>query len=87
MKNFLKDTFNDALMEAGNKQLNDAFINGYNEAANICVGIITNKIDELFNKINSDSFLSEQEQFVLLKLKEIKTETEEELRNFWSSKE
>ncbi|MFQ3544224.1 hypothetical protein Q7A53_09055 [Halobacillus rhizosphaerae] len=83
MKKFIKDTVGDAL----NSQLNEAFNDGYNEAANICVGVITKKIDELFSKINSNSSLSNQEQFMLLKLKELKSETEEELRGFSSGNE
>lgn len=90
MKEFLRDIVDDALIdvrEKGNRRLNDAFNDGYNVAADICVGIITKKIDELFSQINSGSFLSEREQFLLSKLKEIKSETEEELRDFWSDNE
>jgi len=90
MKDFLKDIMDDTkngVRESGDKWMNEAFIDGYNEAADICVSIITKKIDELFSQINSGSFLSEQEQFMLSKLKELKSETEEELQVFWSSKE
>jgi hypothetical protein len=62
--------------------MKEAFNDGYNEDANICVGTITKKVDELFSQINSNSFLSEREQFMLLKLKELKSETEEKLRDF-----
>lgn len=79
MNEFIKDVLK--------APLDKEFSNGYNEAANICVGIITKKIDELFSKINSDSFLSTQEQFLLSKLKELQSETEDELRNFWSGNE
>jgi hypothetical protein len=84
MKKFIRDTFGEALNDVGTKLMNDEFDNGYNAAANICVGTITKKIDELYSKINSGSFLSEQEQFLLSKLNELKSETEEELRNFCS---
>ena len=59
--------------------MNDAFFDGYNTAANICVDVITKNIDELFSQINSGSFLSDQEQFLLSKLNDLKSETEEKL--------
>ena len=51
--------------------MNDAFFDGYNTAANICVDVITKNIDELFSQINSGSFLSDQEQFLLSKLNDL----------------
>jgi hypothetical protein len=90
MKKLLRDAFDDAMndvRESDRKRMNEFFIDGYNEAANICVGILTKKIDDLFSKIDSDSYLSKQEQFMLSKLKELKSETEDELRDFWSNNE
>ncbi len=86
MKEFMreiKDITLNAVRESENKRMNEEFNDGYNEAANICVGIITKKIDELFSKINSDSSLSKQEQYMLSKLNELKSETEEELSSFF----
>ena len=54
----------------------DAFEDGYNEAANICVGVLSEVIDGLLKKINLDSRLSDQEQFLLSKLHEIRSEME-----------
>jgi hypothetical protein len=90
MKRFIRDTIGEALndvRESENNRMNEEFNVGYSEAANICVGVITKKIDELFSKINSDSSLTKQEQLMLLKLKELKSETEEELRNFFKGNE
>jgi hypothetical protein len=68
--------------ESADSHMNDAFFDGYNTAANICVDVITKNIHELFSQINSGSFLSDQEQFLLLKLNDLKSETEEKLVDF-----
>lgn len=86
MREIKDDTLN-RLREADNKRIYEAFNDGYHEAANICVGILEKKIDELLSQIKSGSYLSEQEQFMLSKLNELKSETEEELRNFWNRNE
>lgn len=85
MKEFFKEIGNDTLKkvrESADSHMNDAFFDGYNTAANICVDVITKNIDELFSQINSGSFLSDQEQFLLLKLNDLKSETEEKLVDF-----
>ena len=69
--------------ESKDKAVKEIFVDGYNEAAGICVGTITKKMDELYSQISSGSFLSEQEQFLLSNLKELKSETEEKLYDFW----
>ena len=89
MSDFWNSVINDSITKVRgsvNERENEIFIDGYNQAANICVDIITKNIDELFNQINSNSFLSKQEQFTLLKLKELKSETEKELQDFWDGK-
>jgi len=68
--------------ESADSHMNDAFFDGYNTAANICVDVITKNIDELFSQINSGSFLSDQEQFLLSKRNDLKSETEEKLVDF-----
>jgi hypothetical protein len=58
MKDFMRDTMDDTLngvRESANNRMNEAFANRFDEAANICVEIITTKIDELFGQINSGS--------------------------------
>lgn len=90
MKKYLKTIANETLndiRESGNTRLDEAFNDGYNEAANICVEIINQKIDALFNNITSNSYLTNQEQFMLSNLKELKSETEEQLRKFWNDNE
>ena len=68
--------------ESADSHMNDAFFYFFNTAANICVDVITKNIDELFSQINSGSFLSDQEQFLLSKLNDLKSETEEKLVDF-----
>lgn len=90
MKDFIREILDDSIdgvRDSVRKTESEEFLVGYDQAANICVEIITKKIDELFSQISSNSFLSEREQFLLLKLKEMKSETEEELRDFWSGNE
>ena len=85
MKEFFKEIGNDTLKkvrESADSHMNDAFFDGYNTAANICVDVITKNIHELFSQINSGSFLSDQEQFLLSKLNDLKSETEEKLVDF-----
>lgn len=69
--------------ESKNKVVEEIYADGYDMAAHICLGIITKKMDELYGQISSGSFLSEQEQYMLSKLKELKSETEEKLNYFW----
>lgn len=66
----------------GNQRLDEEFAAGYDEAANICVGIVTNKINDLIATINSGQLLLEKEQLLLVSLNQLKSETEEALRAF-----
>lgn len=87
MSKFWKEVFEESkarVIDSEVQRMEGIFIDGYEQAAEISMKIITKKIEELHNQISSDSFLSEREQFLLLKLEELKSETEEELRDFWS---
>lgn len=66
----------------GNQRLDEEFAAGYDEAANICVEIVTNKINDLIATINSGQLLLEKEQLLLVSLNQLKSETEEALRAF-----
>lgn len=66
----------------GNQRLDEEFAAGYDEAANICMGIVTNKINDLIATINSGQLLLEKEQLLLVSLNQLKSETEEALRAF-----
>ncbi len=57
----------------------DKFNDGYNTAAEVCIFPITQRIEKLHNKINNDEFLSNQEQFLLVKMIELKKEIEDNL--------
>lgn len=65
------------------ERLDEEFIVGFNEAANISVGLLTAKIDELMSRMQSGSYLSEPDQQLLAQLAALKTETEESLRKYW----
>ncbi len=74
-----------AMGKAENDRLIDAFADGYEEAADICVSVLTKNIDGLLNQIKSGNYLSDQEQFLLSKLTQVKTETERALRDYWDN--
>jgi hypothetical protein len=80
-----KDFVGDVLRESANGVIDGAFVDGYDEAANICVGVLSKNIDDLLNRIKSGSYLSDQEQFLLSKLNELKSETQSELRDFFAN--
>ena len=81
----VKDFMGDVLRESANRIIDDEFAKGYSEAGNICVGVLSNNIDGLLNRIKSGSYLSDQEQSLLSKLNELKSETESELDDFWAN--
>lgn len=60
-----------------------SFEKGFNEAANICVEMLTKNIEDLLNKIKSGTYLTDKEQFLLSRLTEIKSATEQSLFDFW----
>lgn len=71
--------------ESASHRVGDAFADGYSEAANICIGVLSRKIDDLLNQIKSGRYLSDQEQFLLSSLDGVKSDTESTLRDFWNS--
>ncbi len=80
MKNLIGDTL-EKIRENANSRLDDEFFDGYDTAASICIEAITKRIDELHKQINDGKFLSNQEQFLLAQLNELKREIEDRLRN------
>ena len=81
VNDFMHDLLSTA-REATIDAAKDVFIDGFEDAANICLGVLSNNIDGLLKKIKSGSYLSNEEQFLLSRLTEIKSETEEYLRNY-----
>lgn len=57
---------------------------GFNEAAAICLNLISDNIEGLSVKIKSGN-LSKQDQLLLSQLKELKAEMEMRLENSWAS--
>ena len=78
MSGFLDDLIRKIQQDARGR-LDDEYLAGYNEAANICVDLLSKKIDGLLNQIKSGSYLSEEEQFLLSQLNALKSETERTL--------
>jgi len=54
-------------------------IDGYCWSADVCIGLIENKINAMFNQMQNGNYLSEQDQFYLSKLRELQSEMINEL--------
>lgn len=68
----------------GGRDVGDkVFADGYNEAANICVDVLSRRIDGLMGQIKAGRDLSSKEQLLLSALTELKSETQAELYRFW----
>jgi hypothetical protein len=84
VKEFVGDLV-DSVRKSASEHSDDAFADGYNDAANICVGVLSETIDGLLKQIKLGSYLSDQEQFLLSKLNELKSQTENALSDFWAN--
>ncbi|GAB2813850.1 hypothetical protein GCM10027073_52690 [Streptomyces chlorus] len=83
-KDFMRDLI-DSAARGAYRPIDDAYADGFNEAAHICVSALSESINELLAQIKSGSYLSNEEQFLLSRLSQLKTEMEFGLRNFWAS--
>ena len=68
--------------ESGKRFVDDHFFDGYETAASICIEAITKRIAELNEQIIEGKFLSNQDQYLMAKLDELKREIEDRLHNF-----
>ena len=84
MKEFVDDLLR-GVRNSAHEHIDDAFADGYSEAANVCVGVLSKTIDALLKQIKPGSYLSDQEQFLLSKLNELKSQTENALSDFWAN--
>lgn len=75
----------DRLREGAKQRIDDAFFRGFEEAALIYLGALSEKIDNLRNKIGPGNYLSNEEQILLSELMELKSETERSLSDFLGS--
>lgn len=65
-------------------RVEDAFVDGFNEAAHIAVAALTQKIDGLAARMaQAASSPASQDQFVLVALTQLKSEIEAELRRYF----
>lgn len=81
----LNDFVGDVLRTTASGVTAKAFADGYNEAANISMDLLSRKIDGLHSEIRSHRFLSEQDQFLLSSLDEMRSELDAALRDNWSA--
>lgn len=82
---FAKDIGQEALTRVrgvARENTDQAFEDGFNEAANICVRLVTDAAAELTTKMGSAS-LSDREQAQLARLSSLKTEMEQALYGYW----
>lgn len=56
--------------------------NGFNDAANVCVELLTERSDHLMGRIRAGALLTDAEQHVLAELSELKAEMERRLFAF-----
>jgi len=70
------------MRSGANERLDEQFSIGFNEAANLCVDLLNQKINGLMNKITSDGSLSTPEQHLLAGLNSLKSEMEQGLYDY-----
>lgn len=81
--NYVWSAAKDAARSAARDVNDRAFADGHNDAANICVDVLSKKIDGLMSQIKAGRALSSNEQFLLSALTELKSETQAELHRSW----
>lgn len=72
----------DGVRGVASEQTDAAFINGFKEAASLCLRLVADTIDALLAKITSGGLLSPEEQQVLARLTTLKTDMESELLRY-----
>jgi hypothetical protein len=80
-------TAKSAALDVGRGVADKVFVDGYTEAANTCVGLISQKIDRLMDQIRSGQDLSAKDQYLLSKLTDLRAETEDKLRAYLEAPE
>ena len=78
----LSNTLFDAIEQGRRNVRNAVYFEGFDDAAVVCMEIISKKIEGLFNKINEGNSLSGQEQFLLAQLNVLKKEIDDDLIRF-----
>lgn len=73
-----------AVRKAANDHVSERFTDGFNEAANICVTMLSEKIDELMDRMKTGE-LSRPDQVLLSSLTVLKSETEQKLFRYWET--
>lgn len=60
---------------------------GHDQAADICTGLVQQKIDNLHSQVASGGSLTKQDQHLLVKPTELKAEMRVELRASWKNRD
>ncbi|MGY1551589.1 hypothetical protein ACW5CM_07355 [Microbacterium sp. A588] len=76
------DFFTDALRQGARSHVEDAFNSGFNTAANLAVGALSESIDNLLSKITDVGPLSDAEQLLLAQLTRTRTDIEGRLHRY-----
>lgn len=66
--------------------LSSLYVDGYDEAANVCFSVIDKSIEELLDRINNGETLSVQEQYLLAQLNSLKKGLDDELIQYIKNK-
>ena len=75
----------EAVGEAGGRVAGDWIQYGYDQASGLSIGLLGKRIDDLHEKIRSGGKLTQQEQYLLTILSDIKAEIERELQYNWET--
>lgn len=81
---FMRDIGNGSfkrVRESVNDHQVDAFFEGYDEAATVCMHAVEARVEELHSRINDGYVLTEKEQFLLAQLSVLKKEMDDALQS------
>jgi hypothetical protein len=79
------DAIVDSLRQSATNRLDHEFLHGYDEAANLCLTVLSESIDELRARIESGSFLSEAEQLLMSRLMSLREDMAHRLHGLLES--
>jgi hypothetical protein len=79
----LADALKDLVKDMGTRLAGDWIKDGYDSAAHVSTGLLAHRIEELHDKNRSGKRLTQQEQYLLTTLTDIKSDMERELQDAW----
>jgi hypothetical protein len=62
-----------------------AFSNGFDDAADICIGVVSGRTDAVLSQIKQGNMPASHGNLIVATLAELRSEMEAELRGYWVS--